>query len=213
MRRFLPPRPFARSHWSLLAGLVCLWVTVLAVFQCSQSLVSAQVALITATLFIALWHADLRRDGLQTWPRVVRVGLLAAYDLVTFVPIALVAVILYVAVSPFGQCYSDRMRISEALLQVSQQRLTITDRATEAKALAGSGKGLVVEPSRFISGGFVSPDGAIFVVTERPPAVIVLRPRMNEGRVDWDCSGLPAKSMPVVCRDPIVWNQDAGTAR
>lgn len=204
IRRYLPPRPFAKAHWSLLVGLLLLWPLSMQSFAGSKSFALVQIAILTAILFIALWHADLRRDVLQNWPRIARVAVLAIYDLFVYLVLAIL-ILIPLTITSHNETFTERARVSMAMLEVAQQRTTVTDRAGEARSVVGSGKGLSVPQTKYISGGFVSPDGLILIVTENPPAVVVLRPRIEGGKVKWTCSGLPKKSVPGSCREPMVW--------
>jgi hypothetical protein len=74
-------RPFANAHWSLLVVLLVLWELALTNQQCRTDPRYFEVVLLTLTIGIAFWAADLRKDVLNTWPRAGRVLAIAVYDL------------------------------------------------------------------------------------------------------------------------------------
>lgn len=105
-------------------------------------------------------------------------------------------------VTPHYQCDTARAKFLEVILSASSNRVTIAERAEKAKTLQGSGLGLTIVPTKRVSGGLVSADGVIIVTSEDPPAFVVLRPRMENGVVQWTCGGLPIKSISGSCREP-----------
>lgn len=53
-----------------------------------------------------------------------------------------------------------------------------------------------------IAGGMVFPDGKILTIVHDPVAVVIFRPRSDNGMIDWECSGIPVGKMPSVSRNP-----------
>lgn len=185
-----------------MVALLVLWELALAAQQCRDDPRYFEVILATATLCIALWVADLRKGALTNWWRAPRVLTFVLYDLCAFFLLLVLFAIPVLILTPTYQCYTARARISEVILSASSNRVTIAERAERAKTLKGSGLGLTIVPNKRVSGGLVSADGIIIVTSEDPPAFAVLRPRLENGIVQWTCGGLPIKDMPGSCRAP-----------
>ncbi len=196
-------RPFANAHWSLLIVLLVLWELALANQQCRTDPRYIEVVLLTLTIGIAFWTADLRKDVLNTWPRVGRILVLVVYDLCSFLLLFVLFAVPVLVLTPTYQCYTERAKMSEVILRASESRITISKRAEQANSLKNSGLGLTIEPNKRVTAGTVSRDGTIIVSSEDPPGFVVLRPRMENGGVQWYCGGLPIKNMPVSCRQPL----------
>jgi type IV pilus assembly protein PilA len=200
--KYWPSRPFANAHWSLMVILLVLWELALTGQACREDPRYFEVVLATVTLCITFWAADLRKDPLANWWRVPRVLIFALYDICAFFLLFVFFAIPVMIFTPTYQCYTARAKFSEVILSASSNRATIAERAEKAKTLKGSGLGLIISPNKRVSGGLVSADGVIIVTSEDPPGFVVLRPRMENGVVQWSCGGLPIKIMPGSCREP-----------
>lgn len=201
-RKLRLSRPFANANWSLLVALLVLWELALT-SQCRTDPRYFEVVLLTVTIGIAFWAADLRKDALNTWPRAGRVLAIAVYDLCSFFLLFVLFGIPAAILTPHYTCYTDRAKMSEVILYASITRETVSGRAERAKSLENSGLGLTIEPNKRVTAGAVSKDGTIFVSSEDPPGFVVLRPRMENGSVKWYCGGVPVKYMPGSCREPL----------
>jgi hypothetical protein len=198
MKRALhSPLPFSNAHWTLP---VILWLLSAYFFfapQCSEGPRYAAVAMLTATICIALWTSHIRESPTENWKSIAKILAGALYDLLLML-IWLVPIALFV---PAYDCYTPRSKIME-LFSLSTPLVTEIERVSKQHdTLSDSGVGIKVMPGKYLSGGIVSRDGTIVEISKNPPAVIMLVPEFSVGSVTWKCTGFPKEYMPVDCRD------------
>ena len=81
---------------------------------------------------------------------------------------------------PGYACYSDRARVTEAILKLSEPQQEIEYRASVNKTLKGTGVGLEFpqQQGRYPSNGFILENGAIALVMAEPPAAVLFTPKL-----------------------------------
>ena len=183
-------------------GLLVLAVT-LALWSrepCTASPFYLEIVLITSVVCIALWSNHLRRAPIQDWRGVAKVALGSTYDLVLLFFLFILVNIPIAAFMPAYQCYTPRAKVSEVILAGSSARTMIDERADKKKSLTGTGLGIEIPTSKRVRAGYVSMDGIIVLLSDDPPAIVILMPSMNKGTIEWTCGGLPMNLMSGSCR-------------
>lgn len=173
--------------------------------NCDESgrLLSISLSLLSITVCITLWlnHVAAIRAGMAGWRlgRAIVKGFL--FDLIALFARCFLIAIPVALVAPQYQCYTPRAKVSELILYASGFKQQIADRTLQRGTTAGSGAGLKVAHSGRALGGLVTDSGVIIVAGDDPPAVLIMAPRIEGGRVMWQCRVYPDKVAPASCRD------------
>ena len=180
-RTFRSLLPFSNAHWTLPVFLWLLLAYLFAAEQCSEGPRYLAVAVLTATVCIALWNSHIRERSTENWKSIAKILAGALYDLLLLL-IWLVPITLFV---PAYDCYTPRAKIQE-LFVLSTPLVTEIERlAKEHGSLNDSGVGLKLIPGKYLSGGIVARDGTIIEISKNPPAVVMLVPEFSAGAVTW----------------------------
>jgi type IV pilus assembly protein PilA len=115
--------------------------------------------------------------------------------------VAIIGILAAVAL-PAYRDYTIRARASEVILGASQARTSVTEAAQNANSLGGSGTGVVITSSRYVSDGTVAADGTIAVNGTNLGAAlsVTLTPSWNNQTVNWICNTSNARYAPSSCR-------------
>ena len=189
------------APWSVLLLLLVAWIVEFVASVCRESQTPLYL-LITATLCIVGWANHVQLGRIEWMHHVGKwiVGVL--FDLLLLFLMVIGCAVVLSIFMPSYQCYTERAKVSEAIVSVTPLKNEITERAEKFGSLNDAGAQLKLPSNRRIVGGTISANGHIFVVIEDPPAVFSLIPEMNAGKVEWRCEGYPAKYMPMLCRKP-----------
>jgi len=188
-------------RWPLIVALVASWLVLLFAQDCRETPLYPEVVLATATICITFWANHVRSDPTTGLRSVGRIIGFAIYDLISLAGLVFVLAIPLAIVIPHYDCYTPRAKVSEVILAASPIRNEINERFTHNRTLRDVGVGLQVTPSKRVAGGFVTTDGIIVLMSEDPPAVVVIQPQSVEGQITWKCRGSPLKIMPTLCRE------------
>lgn len=206
-------RPFSGSHWSLFVGLILAWF-ILACFildACSNisDLLLLNLVVILIIFVIALWKNHILYLELRGTRKFIKIITRSFYDsLILFLICNFLGIFL---LPGFGSCYTPRAKVVELLIHAKQISHDISWRYHTSKSLTDIGSGLDVEPAGRVAGGKVLtsgkvlPDGTIIVVSEDPPALVILRPTVENDELKWSCFGVPENLMPRGCREPLAF--------
>lgn len=191
-RNFRSLLPFSNAHWILPLILWLLWAYQLISVPCAEGAKYFVVALLTATVCIALWSNHSQIGPTDNFKSIAKVMAGALYDVL----LLLLWLFPIVLIVPTYDCYTPRAKVLE-LFALSQPLVTEIERlAKQHGSLSSAGTGLKVKPGKYLSGGIVSEDGTIIEISENPPAVIMLVPNYSNGIVIWKCTGFPKEYMP-----------------
>ena len=160
-------------------------------------------ALVTATVFIALWSNHLNMGSVKNWRDGAHLLWLTTGNLLRFFMLALFFCLpSFVAMPSYG-CYEERLRASSFLAYSTSIKLEIQKRAEKQKSLMNTGINLAgPDELAKLAHTRISLDGVITVIGKEVPVVLVLTPRWNTAteRVQWNCFGTPTKDVPPPCR-------------
>jgi hypothetical protein len=193
-------RPLKEFNRKSIALLVVLWVVVLLSFNgCSPVPAYLATAYVAITVCIVLWVNHLAMAPVNRARDAFRLVGIALYDLFSMFALVILTFI------PFSllqhECYTPRAKVSELILATANYRSQISDRFESQKTLSNIGAGLQVELSKRVRSGIVTPDGTIVLVSEDPPAVVLVSPHIEAGKLIWKCSGFPRSVMPKSCTE------------
>jgi hypothetical protein len=199
------PSPFSGARWIFwILALTPAIGTVLLV--CHPKEGEFFFATVAVALMACVWEAhvrvllDAKVKGLaMAIPLLARavansIFLLLAMMLIE-VPVALVM--------PAYQCYTNRAKTAQLILEGSSLRTAIDDRVRTTRTLNQSGVGLEVKREGRVAAGFVTDAGVIVLVSDEPAAVVMLTPQLaspGTGALQWSCLGYPEKLIPASCK-------------
>lgn len=194
-------RPFANVHWSLLLIFVGLWELWLWIAWWGE-LLSYGPILVTVTVCSALWSGYQRALTFTSWRRVAAFSGGAIYDFITLALwLAILAVpIPFVGGPPIHDGRSPRTTVSQLIWSgdLAPVREEIARRILQRHSLSGTGAGRI-KSTGHIEDGLVTDNGTIVVMAKEPHAVVILQPRLDDGKVEWKCSVSPAMLVPDGC--------------
>lgn len=195
-------RPLKQFNRKSIALLVVLWIVVfLSDAGCPPTPAYLATACLAATVCVVLWANHLAMAPINRARDAFRLLAIALYDLFSLFALVILAFI------PFSlshtDCYSSRAKVSELILATANYRSQIGDRFESQKTLSNIGTGLQIELSRRVRSGTVTPDGIIVLASDDPPAVVLVSPQIESGKLIWKCSGVPKSLMPKSCTDQL----------
>jgi hypothetical protein len=178
--------------------MVLLWVVVLLSFDgCSPTPAYLATAYVAVTVCIVLWANHLAMAPVNRTKDAFRLLAIALYDLFSLFALVILAFI------PFSllqhECCTSRAKVSGLILATANYRSQISDRFESQKTLSNIGAGLQVELTSRVRSGIVTSDGTIVLASEDPPAVVLVSPQIEAGKLIWRCSGIPKSVMPISC--------------
>lgn len=185
---------------ALFLGYNLVWWTLV---RCFPKLPYFVGALITATVFIALWSNHLNMRPVKNWRDGAHLLWLTAGNLLRFSLLALFFSLPSVFAMAGYACYEERNQASSFLAYSMSLQRDIGNRAEKQKSLINTGINLAgPDELAKLAHTSISPDGVITVIGKKVPVVLVLTPRWNTAteRVQWNCLGTPIKDMPPPCR-------------
>lgn len=195
-------RPLKQFNRKSIALLVVLWVMVLLSNDgCPPTPAYLATACIAATVCVVLWANHIAMAPVNRARDALRLLAIALYDLFSLFALVILAFI------PFSlfqhECYTSRAKVSELILATANYRSQIGDRFESQKTLSNIGTGLQIELSKRVRSGTVTPDGTIVLASDDPPAVVLVSPQIESGKLIWKCSGVPRSLMPKPCTDQL----------
>ncbi len=190
-------RPLSNAHWALAVALVAAWGLRFAILGGAPS--TAASALSISTLLIAAWSNHLRLQAMRGWQKSLAIAVATARDLALLLVAALLFAIPLILVG-VGPGMTPKARTGELVVAGIDARWRVTEQAEKTHSLSGAGIGVTVKLAGEATAAMVTDDGVIIVAGDRIPAVIVLRPTMNDGKVAWTCQGFPTSLMLSACR-------------
>ena len=197
--RFL--RPFSGAHWSFPISILAYFEFLYAGLQCNNGPYYLEAVGITVLIVLCLWRADKRCGTIYSgWHRVLQVFILGLWDLAKFIALFLLAAIPITLIIPIYQCYSERSIVAELVFYTSKATDQITAKAEAEASLSNSGIGVTLTYAKDHAIGMVLKDGIVIVVSRDPSAAFILTPSLNNGKVTWQCQGIPQKWVPANCR-------------
>jgi hypothetical protein len=114
-------------------------------------------------------------------------------------------VLLTLIAIPIYRGHWDRVASAEAIALLGQAKNNVNEAFKVSGTLTGVGKGIVL-PSEMTQVGnaypwyaFVTHDGALGMFSKKYGSLIVLRPEVVDGKLNWACTGHPMKSLPEEC--------------
>ena len=131
---------------------------------------------------------------------MLQVFILGLWDLAKFIALFLLAAIPITLIIPIYQCYSERSIVAELVFYTSKATDQITAKAEAEASLSNSGIGVTLTYAKDHAIGMVLKDGIVIVVSRDPSAAFILTPSLNNGKVTWQCQGIPQKWVPANCR-------------
>lgn len=150
------------------------------------------------TVCATLWSNHLAVGKLNTWRLWLQWVFITLYDLLAWLVISIVIA----GFTVHHDCvYTERMRVSQLLMETATYRKQIQERYTQTHTLQNIGDGLIIERSAHIQNGFIAPDGSINVASDDPGVVFILRPIVKDGQLSWECAGSPRNALPRMCRE------------
>jgi hypothetical protein len=181
--------------------LILLWEFSLFGQPCKEGSRYFEVALASTTVCLALFANYDWTNTNREW-RIFAKGLLRTfYDLLGLVLLLIVISIPIAILTPAYSCYTPRARVGALIMQIAPIQEKINTRILQNGFVSNSGKGLKIEAVGHDKGGFITKDGTITMISENPPAVVMLIPDLVGHTVTWKCTGYPAKNMPLDCRN------------
>ena len=192
-------RPLSNAHWALAVALVAAWGLRIAILGVAPSAAASASALSISTLLIAAWSNHLRLQAMRGWQKPLAIAVATARDLALLLVAAVLFAIPLILVGA-GPGMTPKARTGELVVAGIDARWRVTEQAEKTHSLSGAGIGVTVKLAGEATAAMVTDDGVIIVAGDRIPAVIVLRPTMNDGKVAWTCQGFPTSLMLSACR-------------
>lgn len=152
-------------------------------------------AMLTSALFLSLWSTQFAIASGRLPDRWHEYPLALAYDFSFLILFAFACALVF----PTADCYSDRIRVSEALAAVSGVKTDVSEAILANKTIRPQ---VLDRPTQFKNLAYleVESSGRILVVTETPSATVRLIPNRAGDRIKWECHGRPDKLVPANCR-------------
>lgn len=136
-------------------------------------------------------------------PSIMKIIGLAIWDFVKTMLISLVILVPVAVLLPAYACYTDRARVSEAILSFSQIRNEISSYYNEHKTLEGLSIDSDFSHLEHLDYSSVSSKGEIFLAGIDPVFMVLMTPKEHDGELSWECAGAPIEDMPSVCKNKL----------
>ncbi len=177
-------------------SLILLWEYSWYLRRCVEAPRYYEIVLATVTICLALWTNHLRAGHVQTLRTAGRILGGALADLL----LLFVLVMLFGIPAPAVTCASPQklwgLRMYSATDEV---RGVIATRILQRHSVSGVGNGLHLEVATWAKTAVITGEGMIVVASDDPPAMLVLRPVLAEGKVNWTCVGTPTQYVARPC--------------
>jgi hypothetical protein len=193
-------RPLCNAHWSLTPILIVVWLLVLWAQPCKEPPYYAEAVLGTFTICLAFWLNHLRLAPILHPRNLLTLALGTTYDLLLFILALIITTIPLAIILPAYSCITPRTKVAELLLSTNSIRDEITRRISEAQTLSNAGTGLTVPQGKRVQWSLVTPDGILFAATDDPPSILILKPSLSAGEVQWQCNVFPITYAPFTCK-------------
>ena len=117
--------------------------------------------------------------------------------------VAIIGILAAIAL-PAYQDYTIRSRASELILGASSARTSITEACQNNNSCGGSGTGISIGSSKYVSNGAVAADGTISVTAKAALGTttfaVTLSPSWTGQTADWTCNASIPRFAPASCR-------------
>jgi type IV pilus assembly protein PilA len=122
--------------------------------------------------------------------------------------VAIIGILAAIAL-PAYKDYTVRAKVSELLIAASNSKTAVSEFAQSEGTLTGSGSGLTIGTSQYVTSASVSANGTITITGSAAAlgadsaVTIQLVPTLkSSGQVSWDCQSSSAtKYLPATCRN------------
>lgn len=160
-----------------------------------------EVAYAAVVLTTALWASLTVVGEVRGWRLIAAVGLELGKSVASFCLLLTVAVLACSFFVPTYQCYTDRARTAELILEASQYKPAIEENIRQYQSIKRANDGILFRPQGRVQAGGVLLNGSIVALGDDPTALIVLVPSLKKGVVTWECFGFPMRNLPSVCKN------------
>lgn len=158
-----------------------------------------EVAYAAVVLTTAFWTSVSTDQAITGWRRAASVVLRIGGSLISFAILLALTLFVCSLFTPTYQCYTERTRTSELILQAEQYKSPVEENIRRHQTVERANEGVIFQPKGHVLAGGILFDGTIVVLGENPTALVAWKPSLKDGAVLWECSGFPQNVLPSIC--------------
>jgi hypothetical protein len=196
-------RPLLNAHWSLVVLIVACYIFFFESTSCEtgQKFQSIFSLLVAFTISIVFWVNHLRFYPIEEARKLLLYMACSVKDLILLSLFVFIAEITMLNFTGTVDCYTDRSKISEAILSTSEAKALIEENIKSSKKIENIGNGVPIPAANYINFSRVLTDGTIIIAGSNPNFIAIQEPKIHENIVEWKCIGFSQKKMPSFCRE------------